>query len=154
MRPEEVWRELTLPSGQRRRSLQVGPPPALPLAAKTANPPLAPAADDADDQGQDRQTAAAGESAQGEGDYFEQLLYEPRYLRLKQYRPRPYPGPVTVLANQDWLARYPALGWAPPAVGRLHLHELPGDHQGFLEDNLDLIGDLLRPLLAEIERAG
>lgn len=153
MRPEEVWRELTLPSSQ-RRSLQVGTPPARSLAAKTAHPPREQAADDADVLGQDRQTAAAGDSARGEGNYFEQLLYEPRYLRLKQYRPRPYPGLVTVLANQDWLARYPALGWAPPAVGRLHLHELPGDHQGFLEDNLDLIGDLLRPLLAEIERAG
>jgi hypothetical protein len=61
---------------------------------------------------------------------------------------------VTVLANQDRLTRYPALGWALPAVGQVHLHELPGDHEGNLADHLDLVGDLLRPLLVEIERAG
>jgi hypothetical protein len=86
--------------------------------------------------------------------FYKRVLYGARYLRLKQHRPRPYPGTVTVLANQDWLTRYPALGWAPPAVGELRLHELPGDHEGFLEDQLDLVGDLLRPLLDEIERAG
>jgi hypothetical protein len=47
----------------------------------------------------------------------------------------------------------PALGWTPPAVARLTVYTLPGDHEGHMQDNPELIGRILRPLLDGIEGA-
>src|SRR5262249_19783571 len=59
-----------------------------------------------------------------------------RYLRrLLRYRPRPYPGPLTLLACEQSNARDPARGWRDLAVGGLDIHSLPGDHFTHLREH-------------------
>jgi acyl-CoA synthetase (AMP-forming)/AMP-acid ligase II len=72
----------------------------------------------------------------------------PRVRRLMRATPRPYPGPITVFANEAWRREDPALGWAPFAEGGLDLRLLPGDHATLLRHDPWTLAALLDPVLA------
>jgi hypothetical protein len=48
------------------------------------------------------------------------------------YRPKPYPGHITLIVCEKWyrVDRYPS--WSHLAEGGMHRHELPGDHIALL----------------------
>jgi thioesterase domain-containing protein len=67
------------------------------------------------------------------------------------YRPRPYPGPVTVLcAAGEAPPGDPTLGWGELVTGRLDVREVPGDHFGvvrepFVREIARVVGECLAP---------
>ncbi len=48
---------------------------------------------------------------------------------LRAYRPRPFPGPVTLIASDSWATADPTLGWSAASLGSLEVLRVPGDHQ-------------------------
>ena len=48
------------------------------------------------------------------------------------YRPKPYPGCITLIVCEKWYRfdKYPS--WAGLAQGGIHCHQLPGDHMALL----------------------
>jgi thioesterase domain-containing protein len=66
------------------------------------------------------------------------------------YRPRPWPGPVTLFrASAQPDPRLPwDLGWSPLAEGGVEVYELPGDHDlVFREENIRVLAEQLRARL-------
>jgi thioesterase domain-containing protein len=66
------------------------------------------------------------------------------------YRPRPWPGPVTLFrASAQPDPRLPwDLGWTPLAEGGVEVYELPGDHDlVFREENIRVLAEQLRARL-------
>ncbi|CAA9575722.1 MAG: hypothetical protein AVDCRST_MAG59-4146 [uncultured Thermomicrobiales bacterium] len=72
----------------------------------------------------------------------------PRALQLYRYRPRPFPGRVTLFENEAWHRDHPATEWATVAAGGLEVEVVPGDHRTYLVDHLDVVADRLRTKLA------
>jgi thioesterase domain-containing protein len=70
-----------------------------------------------------------------------------------RYRPRPWPGPVTLFRASDQPdPRLPLdLGWAPLAEGGVEVFEVPGDHYSiFGEPNIQILAERLH---ARLERS-
>jgi thioesterase domain-containing protein len=81
-----------------------------------------------------------GQSAEAERNYVRVLI---------RYRPRPYPGPVTLLADEESFAQGMAREWARWAGGGLALHKVPGNHENYLREIADVTLEQLRTLLEE-----
>ena len=75
---------------------------------------------------------------------------ERNYVRvLVRYRPRLYPGPVTLVADSESLAQGMARPWEGWAGGGLRVHAVPGTHENYLREIQDVTLERLRTLLAE-----
>lgn len=81
-----------------------------------------------------------GQSAEAERNYVRVLV---------GYRPRPYPGLVTLVADEESLAQGMAWQWACWAGGGLLVYRVPGDHESYLREVQDVTLERLRTLLAE-----
>jgi amino acid adenylation domain-containing protein len=77
------------------------------------------------------------------GDSYRRTLY--------RYRPQPYFGKITVLANQAWLKVNPTLGWDRYAKGGLEIIKLPGDHLSYLREHAAKTASELRRILEEVQ---
>lgn len=85
--------------------------------------------------------SGAAPTPQADGDYGAVRAAMERAVR--DYRPRQYPGPVTVFRAQDrsMTGTYDrTLGWRPLAAGGVHVIDVPGDHMTMLR------GDAVRAL--------
>jgi thioesterase domain-containing protein len=59
-----------------------------------------------------------------------------KYLRhILRYKPRPYPGRLTLLVCEDHKTRDPARVWRDLAGGGLDIHYLPGNHFTHLREH-------------------
>jgi aspartate racemase len=59
-----------------------------------------------------------------------------KYLRhILRYKPRPYPGPVTLLVCEKHNTRDPARVWRDLAGGGLEIHYVPGNHFTHLREH-------------------
>jgi thioesterase domain-containing protein len=75
-----------------------------------------------------------------QGDHYRRTLYA--------YRPKPYPGKLTVMANETWHRRVPDLGWSRFAKGGLAVYWLAGDHTSYIREHAATTAARLRECLA------
>ena len=70
------------------------------------------------------------------------------YLRtLFRYRPRRYPGRITMLVNEVDARRHPDFGWRRLAAGGLTIYTVPGDHYSYIRDHAKDVAERLRDCL-------
>jgi thioesterase domain-containing protein/acyl carrier protein len=76
------------------------------------------------------------------------------YVRaIYGYRPKPYPGKLTLLVNEDVSRISPSLGWAPLASGGLEIRRVPGNHVSYIRGRIRATANTLRVCLEQAERA-
>ncbi|HID75578.1 MAG TPA: non-ribosomal peptide synthetase, partial [Planctomycetaceae bacterium] len=74
-----------------------------------------------------------------------------------EYRPRPYPGKITLFRSQQQpasveIARDPYLGWGAWAQGGVEVHPIPGRHTEMVkEPNVRVLARLLRQCLQQAD---
>jgi thioesterase domain-containing protein len=83
-----------------------------------------------------------------------QEIVDANLRALARYRPRPYPGKVTLFRAQE---RHPAvydrqlLGWGYLAQGGIDIYEIPGDHVTIVKPpGLDVLVDRLKTALLSV----
>ena len=83
--------------------------------------------------------------------FFEQNY--PTYAKvLMRYKPRPYIGRITLLVNEDYYQKNPAIGWDQVAAGGLEIHQVPGDHDSYLGKYVKTTSDVLKGCLDAAQR--
>lgn len=81
-------------------------------------------------------------------DMWQDEVLRARYLRtLFRYRPRHYPGRITMLVNEVDARRHPDLGWRRLAAGGVTIHTVPGDHYSYIRDHAKDTAERLRDCL-------
>lgn len=75
----------------------------------------------------------------------------PRGLNLYGYKPRPYTGRVLLFMNEEWHREGANRGWEELVHGDLETAIIPGAHNTYLFDHLDLVADRFRAALAASE---
>ncbi|MFL5282065.1 MAG: non-ribosomal peptide synthetase [Rhodopila sp.] len=73
---------------------------------------------------------------------------------LMAYRPRRYPGPVTLIASARSVEVGAANTWRRWAGGGLTVHEVPGDHDSYLREYVGATLDRLSESLAPVGTSG
>ncbi len=72
-----------------------------------------------------------------------------RYVdTLIQFRPASYAGDVHLIATKDSRHLHPTLGWRDREHGRLHLVEVPGNHDSYIREEVASTGAALASILA------
>ena len=70
------------------------------------------------------------------------------WLAVDRYRRRPYAGRITVFVNEEWYRADPTLGWTQQlATGGIEVHKIPGNHDTYITDHIDVLGSALRQCL-------
>ena len=69
------------------------------------------------------------------------------WLTVDRYRRRPYAGRITVFVNEEWYLADPTLGWTQLAIGGFEVHKIPGDHNTYITDHIDVLASALRQCL-------
>ena len=74
-------------------------------------------------------------------------------LTLRQHRPQPYAGPIELLVNEQYHQRDdPSLGWGTLGSGVVHIHKVPGDHDSYLRELVQVTAEELRACLEDAFR--
>ena len=71
-------------------------------------------------------------------------------LAVRAYLPRPYPGRICIIANEEWCRDNPTLGWS--TTGGLDVYRIPGDHNTYLRGHSSMVAEILRNSMAKFER--
>ena len=81
---------------------------------------------------------------------YQQHIMEARHryrLTLRRHRPQPYNGPIDLLVNEHYHQQDPALGWDRLAQGRLNIHKMPGNHDTYIREHVQVTATTLRACL-------
>jgi thioesterase domain-containing protein len=74
-------------------------------------------------------------------------------LALRRHRPRPYAGPIELLVNEKFHQRDdPSLGWETLGRGGVHIHKVPGNHDSYLREFVQVTAEELRACLEDAFR--
>jgi|SoiMethySBSTD1v2_1073268.scaffolds.fasta_scaffold13859_3 amino acid adenylation domain-containing protein len=74
-------------------------------------------------------------------------------LTLRRHRPQPYAGPIELFVNEEYHQRDdPSLGWATVARGDVHIRKVPGNHDSYLRELIQLTAEELRACLEDAYR--
>jgi thioesterase domain-containing protein len=74
-------------------------------------------------------------------------------LTLRRHRPQPYAGPIELLVNEQYHQRDdPSLGWDTLGSGVVHIHKVPGDHDSYLRELVQVTAEELRACLEDAFR--
>ena len=74
------------------------------------------------------------------------------FKTLIRYRPKPYPGRITLLESEEFRRGSPVSGWAQWAAGGVEVHALPGDHFTYIRQNAEIATKALRSCLHQATR--
>jgi amino acid adenylation domain-containing protein len=72
------------------------------------------------------------------------------HLAVRAYLLRPYPGRISVIANEEWCNENPTLGW--PNSGGLDVYKIPGNHHTYMRGHLPMVAEILRTCIEKFER--
>jgi len=75
-----------------------------------------------------------------------------RMARLR-YHYRPFAGRIAVVANAEWCSADSTLGWPRLARGGLEVHEIPGNHDTYITQNVRAVAHVLRECLLGAKKA-
>jgi thioesterase domain-containing protein len=70
---------------------------------------------------------------------------------LYRYRPRPYPGPMTMIVNSDWYDSARTLGWERFVREGLQVHKVPGNHLSYIREDVQTTAQRLLQCLANAQ---
>jgi thioesterase domain-containing protein len=74
-------------------------------------------------------------------------------LTLRRHRPQPYAGPIELLVNEQYHQRDdPSLGWDTLGRGGMHIHKVPGNHDSYIREHLQVTAEELRACLEDAFR--
>jgi thioesterase domain-containing protein/acyl carrier protein len=71
------------------------------------------------------------------------------HLAVRIYEPQPYSGRIVVIANEEWCKADPTLGWR--TSGGLQVYRIPGNHDTYLREHVDMVADALGTCLERFE---
>jgi thioesterase domain-containing protein len=71
---------------------------------------------------------------------------------VRRYWPQPYPGPVSIIACEKFYREDHTLGWSELTSNNLHVVVVPGDHDSYLRDHVQVTAQQLRKCLEQAER--
>ncbi len=71
-------------------------------------------------------------------------------LTVRIYEPKPYPGSITIIANEEWCKANPTFGW--PASGGVEVYSIPGTHNTYMRDHSKMVAEVLKKCLEKFER--
>ncbi len=83
---------------------------------------------------------------------------EIKYIRrsyhrtIRRYRPRPYPGKLTLLVSEARWRSNLRLGWQALARGGIEIHKLPGNHHTYIRENVEIAANKLQECLVKAEK--
>jgi amino acid adenylation domain-containing protein len=66
---------------------------------------------------------------------------------LRGHRPQPYTGPIQLLVSEAYYRRDPTLGWDTLARGGVHLHQVPGNHETYIREHVEMTAQTLKACL-------
>ncbi len=66
---------------------------------------------------------------------------------LLKYRPKPYPGEITLIVNEEWKNKYPEMGWKDNLKTNMTVITVPGDHLTRLTTYGEITGKHLREII-------
>jgi thioesterase domain-containing protein len=69
------------------------------------------------------------------------------WLAVDRYRRQPYAGRITVFANEEWYSTDPTLGWNDLAAGGMEVHKIPGNHNTYITEYIQVVAKELRECL-------
>jgi amino acid adenylation domain-containing protein len=70
---------------------------------------------------------------------------------LRRHKPKPYGGRIQILVNEEFYSRDRTLGWGQLAVKGLEIHKLPGDHDSYIREHVQVAAKKLRECLQRAE---
>jgi len=71
-------------------------------------------------------------------------------LAVRIYEPRPYPGRIVIIANEEWCkAADPTFGWT--ASGGVEVFSIPGNHNTYMRNQSKMVADVLKACLTNFE---
>jgi thioesterase domain-containing protein len=72
------------------------------------------------------------------------------HLAVRAYLLRPYPGRISVIANEEWCNENPTMGW--PNSGGLDVYEIPGNHNTYMRGHQPMVAEIIRTCIEKFER--
>jgi thioesterase domain-containing protein len=70
-------------------------------------------------------------------------------LAVRLYEPKPYPGRIAIIANEEWCKADPTFGW--PASSGVEVYSIPGNHNTYMRDHSKMVADVLKTCLKNFE---
>jgi thioesterase domain-containing protein len=97
---------------------------------------------------------AVVESDTTQGNHQRVIHARHRYrLTLRRHRLQPYAGPIELLVNEEYHQRDdPSLGWDTLGRGGVHIHKVPGNHDAYIREHLQMTAGELRKCLEDAFR--
>ena len=71
-----------------------------------------------------------------------------------RYRPRPFPGKLTLLVNEEQYGRDSFIGWKGYAEGGVARHRVPGNHLTRITEYVKITAARLRACLDDAQGSG
>ena len=71
---------------------------------------------------------------------------------LRCYKPRPYPGRMSILTHAGLYRRDPTIGWGDLVSGVIDVYEAPGEHLSYIRDHFQATAKKLRECLEKAEK--
>ena len=71
-------------------------------------------------------------------------------LAVRIYEAKPFPGRITIIANEQWCKSDPTFGW--PASGGVEVYSIPGNHDTYMRDHAPMVADILKTCLTNFDR--
>ena len=59
---------------------------------------------------------------------------------------------MTLLVNEELYQSSPNLGWEDTVTGGIEIHELPGNHNSYIRDNVQIMAKKLKECLEKAEK--
>jgi thioesterase domain-containing protein len=70
-------------------------------------------------------------------------------MAVRRYERKPYPGKVTIIASEEFHQSNPTMGWN--SVRELEVHQVPGKHDTYMNENLQSVANILRGVIQKAE---
>jgi thioesterase domain-containing protein len=77
-------------------------------------------------------------------------LLDHYFKTLIRYKPKVYPGRITLLVSEESYRNDPSMGWSRFAKGGLDIHPLPGDHQTYIREYAQAAAACLKKCLEKL----
>ena len=72
---------------------------------------------------------------------------------LRDYRPKPYHGPMSLIVNENAYRCDPTLGWSSVVSGKIDVYEARGDHDAYIREYVRAVAKQLNECLEKASTA-
>jgi len=93
-----------------------------------------------------------GRNPRAGGHRAERATARARVEAVGRTQPRPYPGRIVLVVNEEWSHRHPSLGWDEIAGEGVEVHVVPGTHRVYRDGQIAPIVPIVRACLDRTHR--